>query len=305
MTRLDNLKVVIALAMRYMDDGRVILAPIKAGWRWVEGGLKWCKKWEVEDCNIDATERTSKILHHTMNDIEEFLTFTMETSLDFSSGWLATLDTDLQMTEKNTLEYKFYEKPMSSNVTVQKDTAMDENQKIKTLSNELTRRLLNTSESLGDEERVVVVDRYTQKLINSGFGVEQTRKIVVNGILAYERKLRESRTIPGRKIHRTAQESSGKRLRKKLLDKTEWFKKKKRVEDTSDDQAKFKTNGSGGRNRKVQPRSLKNENFAPQTKDLKTRTILFVEKTRDWKLAKTLREVFKRLEGILGLQVTV
>ena len=44
-----------------------------------------------------------------MQDLEEFLNFTMETVEDFSSGWLATLDTDLQVTDKNKVTYKFYE----------------------------------------------------------------------------------------------------------------------------------------------------------------------------------------------------
>ena len=68
MTRLTNLKVTIVLAMRDMDDGRVFLAPFKAGWRWVEGGIKWCKKWEWEW--VSPMERTSKILFNTMNDLD-------------------------------------------------------------------------------------------------------------------------------------------------------------------------------------------------------------------------------------------
>ena len=58
---------------------------------------------------------------------------------------------------------------MSSNVIVQKLTAMEENSRMKTLANELTRRVLNTSEALGVEEHVKVLDKYSQKLINSGY----------------------------------------------------------------------------------------------------------------------------------------
>ena len=38
MTRINKARIVIALAMRYMDDGRAILAPIRPGWRWVGKG---------------------------------------------------------------------------------------------------------------------------------------------------------------------------------------------------------------------------------------------------------------------------
>ena len=110
--------------MRYMDDGRAFLAAIKAGWRWSDGDLRYCKRWEIEDENLSPTERTRRVLHGTMMDLEHSLKFTMETGEDFSSGWLATLDTDLKVTEENRVDYKCYEKPMSSNITVQKLSAM-------------------------------------------------------------------------------------------------------------------------------------------------------------------------------------
>ena len=87
-------------------------------------------------------------------------------------------------------------------MTVQQRTAMDENNKMKTLSNELTRRLLNTSESLGDTVRIEVVDKYSQKLFNSGYRKEQIQRIVMNGIKGYKRKLRDCGNGT-RKLHRT------------------------------------------------------------------------------------------------------
>ena len=121
---------------------------------------------------------------------------------------------------------------------VQKVSAMEENSKMKTLANDLTRRLLNTSETLGLEERVRVVDNYSQKLVNSGFGIIQVRKIIINGILGYERRVKESELPGGRKLHRTAEESSGGRSRKKLLGKTEWFKNRRRVNNHEGEEGK-------------------------------------------------------------------
>ena len=99
--RMAKLNVAIELAMRYMDDGRAILYAIKAGWRWAEGELKFCRRWELEDQELTPTERTRRVLHGTMMGIEDFLNFTMETGEDFSSGWLATLATDLRMGYNN------------------------------------------------------------------------------------------------------------------------------------------------------------------------------------------------------------
>ena len=44
-----------------------------------------------------------------MSSVQMKTNFTMETQNDFESGWLATLDTDLKITAKNRIEYKFYE----------------------------------------------------------------------------------------------------------------------------------------------------------------------------------------------------
>ena len=111
MARFDRLKVVVELAMRYMDDGRTLLHPFKAGWRWADGELVYCKRWEIEDRALSPVERTKRVLRGTMGGLEDFLTFTMETQEDFPSVWLATLDTDLQVTEQNRVEYNYYEKP--------------------------------------------------------------------------------------------------------------------------------------------------------------------------------------------------
>ena len=92
---------------------------------------------------------------------------------------------------------------------------------MKTLANDLTRRLLNTSERLSMDERIKVVDDYSQKLFNSGYTLEQVRRIITNGIKGYEKKLTESRRTDGRKLHRTSTESSLTRRRKKLMGKTE------------------------------------------------------------------------------------
>ena len=119
---------------------------------------------------------------------------------------------------------RFFEKKTCSNITVQKDSAMEENSKIKIISNDLIRRLSNTKESLGEVERDKVVNGYGQKLLNSGYDITQTRSILIKGIKGYEgRKMRCSKE--GRALRRTAQESRGMRNRKKLLAKVNWYRK--------------------------------------------------------------------------------
>ena len=58
---------------------------------------------------------------------------------------------------------------MASSKVIHKDSALGENCKMSSLSQNLVRRLKNTCERLPEWERIVVVDNYTTKLANSGY----------------------------------------------------------------------------------------------------------------------------------------
>ena len=53
----------------------------------------------------------------------------------------------------NKIKFRFFEKPTTSPVTVQERSGMEENGKIKILSNDVVRRLLNTQEDLNKEDK--------------------------------------------------------------------------------------------------------------------------------------------------------
>ena len=111
--------------------------------------------------------------------IEPFLKFTTETEEDFPDNWSPTLDTALKISEDNRVLSKFWEKPTNSNRTVEKRTAMRENQKVQILTQEVIRRLGNTTEGLPQREYQNMIDRFCQKLYNSGYSEDQMRRIVV------------------------------------------------------------------------------------------------------------------------------
>ena len=100
----------------------------------------------------------------------------------------------------------------SSQRTVQAKTAMNENSKIQIVSNDMVRRLLNTMEGLEAPMKGAVVDQYATKLLKSGYNLEQTRKIVKNGIKGYEHK-RRSRTAKGIPLRSTGKMSRSNRFK--------------------------------------------------------------------------------------------
>ena len=69
--------------------------------------------------------------------------------------------------------FKLWEKPKNSNRTLGRRTATGENKRIQILTQEVIRRLGNTTEGLADEEYQCMVDRFCQKLCNSRYWEEQ------------------------------------------------------------------------------------------------------------------------------------
>ena len=174
--------------------------------------------------------KTMEILRMIMNSICSFLNLTMESEVDFG-GVLPSLDLNLWIRkEDNRTLYAFYEKPMATNMMIQKKSAMPENMRMSSLNQEMYRRMTNTSELVTLEQRLEIVDQYGQKLTNSGYGLEQIRRAMVGGLVRYERRLLQSLSKPGvgwRPLHEGAKYNASNRRIKKMLAKSNWFKRKR------------------------------------------------------------------------------
>ena len=124
MTVIEESGMRIELYTRYMDDGRALLHPVKKGWRWIDGGLTFCRRWELEDEKSEPLDLTVEAMKMSMSGIMDYLKFTYETKDDFGDGWLPTLDTSLMVTKNNQVHYRYYEKPTTTNTVIRKESAM-------------------------------------------------------------------------------------------------------------------------------------------------------------------------------------
>ena len=196
-------------------------------------------QWRQEELagGMTGLEKTTESFKAMMNSICNFLSLTMETATDFG-GVLPTLDLSIWVREDNKTMYMFYSKPMASNMVLQSRSAMPENMKIATLNQEVIRRMVNTSEDLDDSIRLEVVDNYARKIINSGYGLNQTRNVMVGGLKGYERKLKLSKDVTNPKwqpLHPPASFNIQARRKKKILEKNNWFKKTSSHEEEKTD----------------------------------------------------------------------
>ena len=67
---------------------------------------------------------------------------------------------------------------------------MAEDAKMRSLTNEVIRRMVTTSKAIPEEARCQILDRFAQKMANSGYGTMQIRRVILAGIKGYEKMLR-------------------------------------------------------------------------------------------------------------------
>ena len=178
---------------------------------------------------------------------------------------------------------------------------MGENLKVQILTAEVIRRLANTAEDVDREDYAKIVDNLAQKMINSGYGEEQTRRIIVAGIKGWRSKI-ERCSKNNMKLRRTAQDSQEQREKDKLLGKSNWFREAKTREQMEEDHMKElrRPGRSSGRKYKA-----KQGREGQEQQEKQARSVLFVEHTPGGELAARIRELLTRLEHLIGFKIKV
>ena len=220
------------LKFRFVDDGRLGLRPVRAGWRWYNGGMMYKKEWVAEDLNLSQQERTKKAIHGALNSICEYLVFTTEDGLDYEDGKLPTLDCKIWV-EGSKILYSFYEKPQVPNRTLQEGTALSRTSLESSLIQEGVRRLLNTSPDVDELTRSSIIDRFASKLYNSGHDVYTVQKLLIHAVYCYQDRVRRSKLQNEHPEYKPLYLSKNFNKENRILEKsgakTEWYLGKKNV----------------------------------------------------------------------------
>ena len=194
---------------------------------------------------------------------------------------LPTLDFSCYM-EGNQVRYTFFQKPMAKKTLIHRKSALGENTKISSLTQNLIRRMKNIEEKIPIKERIKVVDEFTDQLLFSGYSVEQTRKVIIAGLKGYENLLRKAQNGQTR-IHRPAADGLAARKRKKLLGKGNWFQPRKKKE----------------------ARGPRNQKKMTQKVEVPTVSVLFCPQTPGGQLARNIQKVENRIAKIVGERIKV
>ena len=158
-TILDTNKLHLEEVFRYLDDWRGIMKALKAGWRWDRDQLRFRQAWREEDSKLSGVVRTSRELNKMMDSIYGNLKVEMEHAEQFEDRTLPTLDFRM-FVQDNKVLYSFYQKPVANKCVIHKDSALGMNMKIASHTQNLIRRMKNTSEDVNMETRLAVINKY-------------------------------------------------------------------------------------------------------------------------------------------------
>ena len=148
------------------------------------------------------------------------------------------------------------------------------------------------------KERIVAINNFSQKLVNSGHQLKTARDIITNGLKGYIRKVNKCKDM-GVPLHRSALQSAQSRRTKKLLARSNWFRNEQE-EDCNEVEKEYRearppTHSGVGRGKNGKQAGAK----------LITSTVMFVEFSRGGSLQKHMKEVLDRLAPMLGFKVRV
>ena len=120
------------------------------------------------------------------------------------------------------IRHSFFEKPITSPLVFHGRGACASRQKIVTLSEEIKRRMLNMDPVHTKEERLQIILKFSQKMVDSGYVSDTRKEILISGITRYYRLVLQD--IAGkRNLYRSTEELKAGREKKSLLVRT-WFK---------------------------------------------------------------------------------
>ena len=109
---------------------------------------------------------------------------------------------------------------MQTPLVTMERSAMSAHQKHSILANDLIRRLSMIDHKVDMQEKLEVVNKFTKKLKTSGYNRNQCMELVTSGVRGMMSKIR-NREKNGEAFYRSARSTLGKRIHKKLTEKTD------------------------------------------------------------------------------------
>ena len=216
-------EVVNYLLERYIDDINLVTDALEPGTDYVDGKLVKTPEKEVEDMEMPADIRTMNLIKKIANEVHPMIKFTVDAPSNHDDNKMPVLDLKVWLDNANqSINYIFYEKPTKSKLVISKTSALPKSMKMKSLTQEVFRRLHNTKESIMKNYSNDILNNFMQKLKSSQYTENERLLILKGGLNTYEniRKLENE----GKRMFFRPRETRSLERKQKKEKMVEWFK---------------------------------------------------------------------------------
>ena len=281
--------------IRYIDDLRLYIYPIKRGWHWTPDGWKFNAEDQGSECNI---ERTCSEFCKVFNMMQDFLNFTTESEVEFKNNYLPTLDVETQVEENGRIKYRFFSKPTNNNLLLENGTGLAQDTVFSSLRQEVVRRMVNTEKSVNIDERLQILEDFVQLMINSSHKFTFIKAVLLQGLTKYEHMLTrdglQQHMVKHMPLHRPREFKRQERILNKYVNKMVWFSGENFGDLYKKDWKKFIKRKGSDKKKRMSP-----------LPERKITTVFFVPQSRNSWLFKKLRQVedFLRRDCEWGVKV--
>ena len=226
--RCKRASITIDLYRRYVDDMILVMRPISPGWRYEEkrGKLEFNKDWEKEDMEKSESQRTSEVMSTIANSINDNLKVTTDVPENHEDGLMPVLDLKMRVRENEVapqISWTFFKKPVSSNYTILKRSAVSGSIKRDTIFQEALRRLLHISPDHDWSEHAKHLTIFSNCLRISGYSEKERFETIRGACMRFKemrRKVDEGE-IPS--INRKKEEIIAMKIKKGGLTVGSWY----------------------------------------------------------------------------------
>ena len=149
------------------------------------------RAWEIEDQKSGLTDnqRTMREFRAMANSIFSFIQVTSDSQDDNAGNTLPVLDLQCWV-EGGLVLHSFYRKPMGSEYCLMEASAMGSNTKWATLTQEVIRRMKNTSRRVCEAVRAEILTDFMEMLMKSGHPETFRRRCLVAALKGYSRMVK-------------------------------------------------------------------------------------------------------------------
>ena len=195
--RLEALGIEVDLLERFVDDINIVCDSTQPGAEYSDGQLTVDIDKIEEDEEKGEDARTMEVIQKIANDINGMIQLTIDAPSKHEDGKMPVLDLKVWLSSDKEIEYIFYEKPMKSMLVIGKESALPFNIKMKSLTQEVFKRLHNTRMTQMEGHRTLILTKFLAKLKASGYTALDILKVLEGGFNTFNRikKLEEGKRL--------------------------------------------------------------------------------------------------------------